>query len=312
MGDVIVVSRDEVRQLLDPGELRDALSVALTALSSGETSVPARVAAVAPNGLLGAMPGYVPGLGLAAKLVGVFAGNATLGLPSHQAVIVLFDAETGSTVAVMDGTEITAARTAMTAAIAASALARPDARVLAILGAGVQGTAHLAAFEHLLAIGEVRVASRDDGRAKALAARHSTGVAVEGFEAAVRGADIVCCCTDARSPVVDDAWIAPGTHVSSVGMGAELDPATIERAEVFVESRAAFDPPPAGAVELQGRDPSSATEVGAVLDQRAPGRSSVDAVTVFKAVGNAAEDVAAAAVVLRRARALGRGITIAL
>jgi len=312
MSNVIVVSKDDVRELLDLGELRQALSVALIALARGDTSVPARVAASTNDGLLAAMPGYVPGLGLAAKLVGVFGGNARLGLPSHQAVIVVFDENTGSPVAVMDGTEVTATRTAMTAAIAAAAVARPDAGVLAILGAGVQGTSHLNAFADLFPFGEIRIASRDAARAAALAACHRAGRAVGTFEAAAVGADIVCCCTDARSPIVEDAWISPGTHVSSVGMGRELDPATIDRARVFVESHTALEPPPAGAEELQGRDPSLVTEIGAVLEGRASGRSSDDSVTVYKSVGDAAEDVAAASVVLRRARALGRGIFIAL
>ena len=312
MSNVIVVSKDDVRELLDLGELRQALSVALIALARGDTSVPARVAASTSDGLLAAMPGYVPGLGLAAKLVGVFGGNASLGLPSHQAVIVVFDENTGSPVAVMDGTEVTATRTAMTAAIAAAAVARPDAGVLAILGAGVQGTSHLNVFADLFPFGEIRIASRDGERAAALAACHRAGRAVGTFEAAAVGADIVCCCTDARSPIVEDAWISPGTHVSSVGMGRELDPATIDRAQIFVESHTALEPPPAGAEELQGGDPFRVTEIGAVLEGRASGRSSDDAVTVYKSVGDAAEDVAAASVVLRRARALGRGIFIAL
>ncbi len=308
----MVVSKDDVSELLDLGELRLALTEALIALARGETSVPARVAASTSGGLLAAMPGYVPGLGLAAKLVGVFAGNAALGLPSHQAVIVVFDEDTGSVVAMMDGTEITARRTAMTAAIAAAALAKPDASVLAILGAGVQGISHLSAFADLFPLGEIRIASRDGERAANLASRHPAGRAVASFEAAVAGADIVCCCTDARAPVVEDAWISRGTHVSSVGMGRELDPSTIEGAQVFVESPTALEPPPAGAEELQGLDRSQVTEIGAVLEGRASGRASGDAVTVYKSVGDAAEDVAAAAVVLRRARALGRGIFITL
>ena len=309
---VLVLSRDEVRELLDLDELRDALSAALIALSRGDGSVPARVAAFAATGLIAAMPGYVPGFGLAAKLVGVFPGNAAFGLESHQAVIVVFDEDTGAVVAVMDGTEITATRTAMAAAIAASAVAGRDAGVLAILGAGVQGASHLEAFSHLFELSEIRIASRDTARATALAARHGRAVAVPTFEAAVAGADIVCCCTDSRSPVVDDAWIGPGTHLSSVGMGHEIERATVDRAQVFVESLGSLEPPPAGAEELQGVDPSRVTEVGAVLDARAPGRSSVDSVTVYKAVGNAAEDVAGASVVLGRARILGGGTTLRL
>jgi alanine dehydrogenase len=312
MGNVMVVSKNDISELLHLGELRRALSDALIALARGDASTPARVAASTPAGLLAAMPGYVPGLGLAAKLVGVYSGNAALGLPSHQAVIVVFDEDTGSVVAMMDGAEITATRTAMTAAITASAVAKPGAGILAILGAGVQGTSHLRAFADLFPFGEIRIASRDGERAGALASRHGAARAVPTFEAAVLGADIVCCCTDAAAPVVNDAWINPGTHVSSVGFGRELDAETIEGAQVFVESHTALEPPPAGAQELQGRSPSQVTEIGAVLDGRAPGRISDDAVTVYKSVGDAAEDVAAASVVLRRARALGRGFFVSL
>jgi alanine dehydrogenase len=317
-----VVSEDEVARLLDLDELAEALTVALIALSRGEASVPPRVAATGRGGLLGAMPGWVGGLGLASKLVSVFPGNGSRGLPSHQAVVVVFDEATGAPVALLGGRRITAIRTAMTSALAARALV---ARVagdegayggagglrLAVLGAGVQGAAHLEAFTHLLPIADVRVASRDHGKATELAGRYPAGRAV-GWRDAVEGADIVCCCTDAREPVVSDAWIRPGVHLSSVGSGAEVPPETVGRAQVYVESRAAVLPPPAGAVELAGRDPETLTELGQVLSGESPGRADRDAVTVFKSTGNAVEDVAAAAVVLRRARATGAGVTVPL
>lgn len=300
MTPVTMLDDEQVRELLDLDELRDALSAALVSLSGGEASVPPRVAAFAPSGLLGAMPGYVPGLGLAAKLVTVFPDNHRHGRPSHQAVIVAFDEGTGAPVAVLGATFLTAIRTGMTAALAARAVARPDSAVLAILGAGAQGEAHLTAFTRLFSLGDVRVSSRNGRRAAELASRHDAARAVTTFEQAVRGADIVCCCTDARQPIIDDRWIGGGTHVSSVGSGREIEPATIDRSAVFVESRAAVQPPPVGAPELQGMQPSTVTELGEVLAGRAPGRPSVDAVTVYKSTGHAVEDVAAAAVVLRR------------
>jgi alanine dehydrogenase len=308
----MVLSEDEVRDLLDLDDLRDALTVALISLSAGDTSVPPRVAAFASHGLLGAMPGYVPGLGLAAKLVAVFPKNAQRGLAAHQAVIVAFDEHTGTPIAVLDGTYITAARTGMTAALAARALARKSSRVLAILGAGVQGKAHLSAFSRLFALDEIRIASRDPASAADLARGHPAARVVSSFEEAARDADIVCCCTDSREPIVQDAWISLGTHVSSVGTGHELDAKTVDRAELFVEALMALQPPPAGALELQGRDPTTVTEIGAVLGARERGRSSDDAVTLYKSMGHAVEDVAAAAVVIRRARARGIGVNVTL
>jgi ornithine cyclodeaminase/alanine dehydrogenase-like protein (mu-crystallin family) len=294
---VRVLGRADIR--LDLDELASALETALVAISAGEVSVPPRVAARAPAGLLGAMPGYVAGLGLGAKLVSVFPGST----PSHQGVIVLFDARTGSPVALLDAEDITATRTAMTAAVAARALVRssPPVSAVSVLGAGVQGEAHLRCFGHLFPTAELRIASRTLGRAarlgEALAARvHDT------FEGAVSGADIVCCCTDSPDPILEDGWIADGVHVSSVGSGRELPSALVDRAELFVESTVAVEPPPSGTVELEGHDPATLTEIGAVLAGRAPGRSGPSAVTVYKSMGHAAEDLAAASVALRRVR----------
>lgn len=181
----------------------DALASALVALSAGKTSAPPRIVAHAPgSGFMAAMVGYVPGAGLEAKLVSVFPQNHERGAPSHQAVITLFDEADGTPLALMDGSYITAMRTGGTAAVAARALAREDATVLAILGAGVQGGSHLETFLRVRDFAEIRVASRDAGKAAALAARHSQAHVATSFEAAVRGADVVACCTDAREPIL--------------------------------------------------------------------------------------------------------------
>src|SRR6266581_7468380 len=150
----------------------EALANALIAFSSGITVVPPRVAVRVPDlGLLGSMPGYIPGVALEVKLVSVFPGNHHRALPSHQGVIALFDESDGAPLAVMDGTYITAIRTGGTAAVAARALARKDARVLAILGAGVQGASHLETFPRVRDFEEIRIASRHADRAKDLAKR---------------------------------------------------------------------------------------------------------------------------------------------
>lgn len=215
----------------------------------------------------------------------------------------------------MAGTRITALRTGAAAAVAAGALARPDASVLAILGAGVQGASHLETFPRVRAVSEIRIASRSAEHAAALAARHPAARAVRSFEEAVTGADVVCCCTDAREPVLSAGWLAPGAHVSSVGgtFGPELDAGTIRAGRVFVEWRgAATNAPPAGAHELQGLDPDTVTEIGEVLAGTRPGRGSAGEITVYKSTGHGLEDAAAARLVDRRARAAGAGTVITI
>jgi alanine dehydrogenase len=316
VGGLLYLSRADVEGLLDIDAMLDALGNALVVFSSGVTSVPPRSAArVGELGLMGAMSGYVPGVALEVKLVSVFPGNHHRGLPSHQALITLFDEKDGTPLAVMDGTYITAIRTGGTAAVAARTLARADAEVLAILGAGVQGRSHLETFSKVRDFKNIRVASRDQARASALAALHPRAHAAASFEEAVRGADVVACCTDAREPVIRREWLKPGAHVSSVGgtFGPELDPETLAAGRVFVEWRgAALNPPPAGAHELQGLDAEKLTEVGEVLAGTRPGRTSAGEITVYKSTGHAVEDAAAARLVYDRARAEGAGVTLPL
>jgi len=308
MAPLLLLNADDVRNLIDLPTLFGALEAALRALSAGTTSVPPRIVARTPDGFLGSMPGYLPGTALEAKLVAVFPGNHERGLPSHQALIALFDEETGVPLCVMDGTVITAVRTGATAAVAARALSRDDARTLAILGAGVQGRSHLDAFSNLFELDEIRIASRTARHADELAELDPRAHAVGSFESAVRGADLVCCCTDAAEPVISRAWLGPGAHVSSVGVGAEIDPATVRAASIFVEWRgAAENPPPTGSAELQGLDPSTIAEIGEVLAGKHPGRRSADELTLYKSTGHAVEDAAAARLVFDRARVEGAG-----
>ena len=316
MSDVLVLTEDEVRRLLDPAELFDALGLAFRAISDGTASVPPRVAAHAPGGLLGTMPGYLPGLGLGAKVVTYFRGNHERGLPGHQALVALFDPDDGRPLALMDGTHITALRTATAAAVAARALARSDAAVVAVLGTGVQGRSHLDAFGRAFPGAAFRVAGRNRDHAEALAsqwqsAEHPRVEVAADFASAVRDADVVCLCTDADEPVISRGWLPVGCHVSSVGSGVEVDAETVTAARVFVESRAvATQPFPAGSRELAGQDPETVTEVGEVLLGSRPGRTSDDELTLYKSMGHATQDVAAAAVVLRAARATGTGKTV--
>lgn len=313
---MLYLSRADVERLLDVDAMLGALARALIVFSSGVTSVPPRAGArVGDRGILGAMPGYVPGIALEVKLVSVFPANHGLGIPSHQGLIAVFDEDTGTPLVLMDGAYITAMRTGGTAAVAARALAREDAAVLAILGAGVQGRSHLETFPRVRDFKEIRVVSRDRAKATALAALHPLATVADSFEAAVRGADVVACCTDAREPVLSRAWLKPGVHVSSVGgtFGPEVDQQTIAAARVFVEWRGAVtSPPPAGAVELQGLDPQAVTEVGEVLADTRPGRRSSDEITLYKSTGHAVEDAATARLVYDRARAEGAGTLLPL
>jgi alanine dehydrogenase len=314
VAEILYLRWADVERLLDVDSMLDALGKALVVFSSGATAVPPRVGArVGDRGILAAMPGFVPDVALEVKVVSVFPANHGLGIPSHQGLILVFDEANGAPLVVMDGIYITAIRTGGTAAVAARALARKDASVLAILGAGVQGASHLKTFPRVRQFKEIRVASRDAAKAQALAATHPAAVVAGSFEAAVRGADVIACCTDAREPILRREWLKPGAHVSSVGgtWGPELDAETIAAGRVFVEWRgAATNPPPAGAAELQGLDASLLTEVGEVLAGTRPGRQSDAEITVYKSTGHAVEDAATARLVYDRARAEGVGVRL--
>ena len=310
---MLVLTRSDVEDLLDLEELVGALARAHEELSAGSVSMPARIAATTVDGLLGAMPAYLPSAGLGCKLVTLFPRNTDR--PTHQAAIVLFDAENGSPTALLDGTYITASRTAAAAALAARLLARPDASVLAILGTGVQARAHARAFAGIRDWTEMRVAGRDPAKAAALAAELDA-VAVPSFEEAVRGADVVAATTHSPEPVVRASWVAPGTHVSSVGYnapGSELDPELVRAATVVVESRdSSFAPPPGGAPELADIDRASVAELGEVISGRRRARTTPVEITLYKSVGVAVQDIAAAALVLAAARERGVGLEIEL
>ncbi|HUJ54847.1 MAG TPA: hypothetical protein VLW49_02545 [Gaiellaceae bacterium] len=293
---MLVLSRTEVEELLDLDDLLDALAAAHAELSAGEASLVPRVGAFAREaGVLGVMPAYAPSAGLGCKLVTLFPGNRDR--PTHQALIALFDAENGTPVALLDGTYITAMRTAAAAALATRLLARPDARVLAILGTGVQSRAAQELFPRVRDFAEIRVAGRGE------------------FEQAVRGADVVHAATAARDPVVRFDWLSPGVHVSSVGYGSggsELDPEIVRRADlVAVEQRdSAFAPLPAGAPELDPRGRDGVVELGELIAGAAAGRTSQEEITLYKSVGVAVQDLAAAALVLAAARTRGAGLEI--
>jgi ornithine cyclodeaminase/alanine dehydrogenase-like protein (mu-crystallin family) len=312
---MLFLNQRDVKALLSLPRMLDVLEDGFRAYSAGATSVPARTAARAESGLLGAMPGWVPGSGLVIKAVTVFPANAAAGQSSHQGLIALFDDQSGAPLCVMDGEHITAMRTGGGAAVSVRLLARRDARALAIIGAGAQGHSHLATVSLVREFESIRVASRHRERADLLATLDPRCTVVDTFEEAVRGADVVCCCTDAREPVMRYEWLEPGTHVTSVGgtFGPEIDAETVRSSRVFVEWRgAAENPPPAGAHELQGCDPATLTELGEVLSGIRPGRETADEITVYKATGSAFEDAVVARMVYDAAVAAGAGVSLDL
>jgi alanine dehydrogenase len=320
---MLVLSRRDVEAALDPDQLVDAVAAAMADMSAGNGSVPNRTAAdvAEVGGVLIAMPAYVAGAGaLAAKLVAMFPRNAAKGLPTHKAIVAVFDPATGTPEAVMDGEVVTAMRTAACSALSARLLARDDAAVLAVLGTGVQARAHAEAVRRVRPVREVRVAGRDAGRVEALAGELGA-VPAASFEEAISGADIVCACTHSADPVVRGGWLGPGTHVTSVGFnpeGREVDADAVARALVVVESRAAaLAPYPAGSNDLVwairdgviGPDHIHA-EIGELVSGARPGRTGPAQVTLYKSVGVAAQDAAAGALVPAAARKQGLGVDV--
>jgi ornithine cyclodeaminase len=319
---MLFISRDEVEALTDVDALIDGLAVAMADLSSGRASIPARnFAIVEDRGMLGAMPAYLgtPDV-LAAKLVCVFPGNAARGVDTHQALVAVFDADTGEPLAITDGAAITAIRTAATSALATRLCARPDARVLAILGTGVQARSHARIIPRVRDIAEILVAGRTPEKVEALASDLG-GRAVRSYAEAVGATDVVCACTHAAEPVVRREWLRPGTHVNSVGFtaGFEVDPLVFADAVVVVESReAAIGEYPNGAADLTAAirrgmlRAEGVREVGELVEKRRPGRTDREQITVYRSVGVAAEDAITAHLVLEAARKRGSGIPVDL
>ena len=286
--------------MLDPGALLEAVAEGFMALSSGAVEAPPRQAVPADGGSVLTMAGRRAGSPVAVKLVGVFPGNVELGLEPHPAVICLFDATTGRCLALMDGEAITGLRTAA-GLRAVGARPGPRRRARARGGRlgrpGARAPADAAARAAVLRRAARRARSR--GRRRGSASPPGT---VEGADV-----DLPVHRRPRRRSCLD---VAPGTHVTSVGFappGGELDPALAASSRLFVETRQAFAPPPAGCAELAGLDPSVGTELGEVLAGRAPGRTSPDEVTVYKAMGHIAEDAAAAELVYRAALSAGVG-----
>jgi alanine dehydrogenase len=313
--EILTLTEAEVEENLDPQELLDGLEDGFRGLERGEVQSPGRSEVTVPGkGYSLAMPAWRPGWQMSVKLVNVFDGNLALGLPNHLALINLFDPETGAATCVMDGTYITGARTAAAAVLSARLLARSDARVVTIVGAGVQAREHLRLLPLIRPFERINVCSLHLEDAERLAARSGLARATADLEGAVAESDVVCLATYSAAPVIDAGWVRPGTHVSSVGYfppGGELPRELAEDQRLFVESLDAFEPTPVGSAELSTADRSKATTLGAVaLDSRS-GRRDDREITVFKAMGIGMEDMVAANLVYRRALRDGAGSAMA-
>jgi ornithine cyclodeaminase/alanine dehydrogenase-like protein (mu-crystallin family) len=293
------LTAEDVEKLLDLDELISEMRDALVALSAGKVVQPVRtvLTTAEPPGWFALMPAIYEDV-MGAKLVTVFPNNAATRLQTHQAVILLFSSETGEPLATLDGRVITAWRTAAVSALATRLLAPSEARVLTILGSGVQARTHFAALQKVHRFAEVRVWSRSPEHAARFA--HETGARAMALEDAVRGADVLCSVTHAAEAFVRGEWLKEHVHINAVGavglVARELDDAVMHGAAVIVEERAAAMRESA---EIVASGSSIYAELGELLAQTKPHPAAPK--TVYKSLGVAVEDVSAARMIWRKA-----------
>jgi len=315
---VLVLSEHDVRRLLDMESCVEAMEEVLTSLARGELYQPLRSVARPPGaaGLIGLMPAHRGGesAAYALKEIVVTPDNPTRGLDAHQGAVLLHDGKTGQLVAVLNASPVTEIRTAAVSAVATRALARADAARVAILGAGVQARAHAHAMRAVLDDPELRIWARNLDAAEQLAIEVEAVVSPSP-DAALFGAEVVCTTTSAREPIVEHRWLAPGAHVNAVGSSIpttrELDTETVAASSLFVDRREStlnesgdfLIAQAEGAIGLE----HIKAELGEVLVGTHPGREREDELTLFKSLGIAVEDLAAAELVVRRARKQGVG-----
>ena len=317
---LLIIDRETVRDLLPMAVCVELMDEAMTALSGGRTAQLLRqILPLADGAAFGVMPGATADA-FGAKMISVFPGNFARGLQSHQGFVALFDPASGAPVAILHAGEITAIRTAAASAAATRALARPDASRLAILGYGEQAQTHARAIACVRPLSAVTVWGRSPDRAAAFAERVTAelGLAVTtagSVRAAVAGADIVCAVTASAEPILEGAWIAPGTHVNLVGSSTaatrEADDALVARSRLFADHRAG--------VLAQGGEVIHAIaaglideahvlgEIGQVIAGTLAGRLGAGDVTVYKSLGAVTQDIYSGWSIYRRALAESRG-----
>jgi ornithine cyclodeaminase/alanine dehydrogenase-like protein (mu-crystallin family) len=325
MSELLVLAHDDVEQLLPMEDCIELMASVLADLARGSVWQPLRFVVRPPDepSLMGLMPAHrsepQPAYGL--KVVCIFPQNPARGIDAHQGGVLLFDGETGVPRALLDASAVTEIRTAAVSAVATRLLAREDAGELAILGSGVQARSHLEAMANVRTFTRARVWSRTAERAAAFAAEASAPFPVEAVasaEEAVRGADVVVTATSSRAPIVERAWLAPGAHVNAVGSSIptarELDAETVAAASLFADARESMLNEGGDylfAVREAGIGPDHIrAELGEILVGEREGRRAADELTVFKSLGLAAEDLAAAELVYARARETGRGAAV--
>ncbi len=327
--EILVLSRDDVARLLPLPECMTVMAQALEDLARGQASMPLRTILPVPGseGVLGFMPGMLQASGVfGAKITAVFESNLGTEFESHQGFVVLFESEHGRPLAVVDAGEVTAIRTAAVSGVATRALAREDARVLALIGSGGQAHSHLEAMLVARPIEEVRVWSRTAEHARAFVVREversererpELRFSVAGdAEQAVSGADVICTLTAASEPVVHGEWLSPGVHVNAVGWsgaaGRELDAEALRRSTFFVDRRESILNE--GGEFLLARaegvfgDDHIRGELGEVLLGSVPGRTSPAEITMFRSLGLAVEDVASAHYLYQVAKKVEAGV----
>jgi ornithine cyclodeaminase len=317
---LLVLSDSDVRELLDMESCIAAMEDALAALARDELTMPLRfVVRSGGEQLMGLMPAHRAGAAplFSLKEIVISPGNSARGLDPHQGAVLLHDGETGVLRAMLNASAITEIRTAAVSAVATKLLARPGARRVAILGSGVQGRSHAAAMRSVVPDAEMRVWSRTPAHAEALALE-SHAVVCETIEEALDGAEVVCTCTSSRDPIVRRAWLAPGAHVNAVGSSVpsarELDAEAVAAASLFVDRRESTlneSGDYLAAVQEAGIGPEHIrAELGELLVGAEPGRRDDTELTLFKSLGLAVEDLAAAALCLERAREQSVGLEV--
>ncbi|RDI74474.1 putative ornithine cyclodeaminase mu-crystallin-like protein [Gaiella occulta] len=314
---MLVLSEHDVRELLDMESCIAAMEDVLARLAHDEIHNPLRFLMRPPaSALMGFMPAYRGGGSplFSLKEIVVAPGNSELGLDPHQGAVLLHDGKTGRLHAVLNASAVTEIRTAAVSALATKLLARPGARTVAVLGSGVQGRSHVDAMQTILDDPVIRIWSRNPAHAEALALE-THALAAASIEEALDGADVVCTTTASREPILRRAWLAPGTHVNAVGASVptarELDSDTVASASLFVDRRESTLNESGDylfAVEEAGIGPEHIrAELGELLTGAHPGRVADDELTLFKSLGIAAEDLAAAELCVERARERGIG-----
>jgi ornithine cyclodeaminase/alanine dehydrogenase-like protein (mu-crystallin family) len=319
--EVLVISGADVRRLLTMERCIELIESAMRTVSSGGAQLPLRIGAAIPGGnILAVMPGCLDAPSVAgAKVIAVFPNNSQRGLPSHSGVVVLFDVERGGPLAMIDATAITGLRTAAASAVATNALARADATTLAILGTGEQAAAHVHSIAAVRPLRGIKVWGRSPQRAQEFSRREGALLRLPidvaaTVQEAVSGADIVCTTTSAREPILNGAWLRAGAHVNLVGASSaqarEADDDLVKRAAFFVDYRPSAL---AQAGELLSAFGTQAAEhirgeIGEVLNGTRAGRTAHEQVTVYKSLGIAAQDLAAAHYVFEAARRTGAGV----